>query len=126
MGSAEVVGEFWRRVEARDWDAVGDLLAEDLVCEWPHSRERIRGRANWLAVNRDFPEGWTIDVRRIVADEDTAVSEVRVPHPELGTSHAASFFDLRDGVIARITELWVDEGSQQGAPHDRSRWVESW
>lgn len=125
MESREIVTEFWRRIEARDWDAVRALLAEDLVCEWPHSRERIRGAENWLAVNRDFPEGWSIELQEVIADGTHAVSYARVPHPDLGTSHAASFFELDEtGKILRMTELWVDEGRQAKSPHDRSRWVE--
>ena len=127
MDSGEIVRELWRGIQARDWDGVGALLHEDVVCEWPHSRERIHGAQNWLAVNRDFPEGWSIEVREVVGDGRRAVSYVRVPHPDLGTSHAASFFELDEtGKILRMTELWVDEGQQTTAPHDRSRWVERW
>jgi hypothetical protein len=29
----EVIAELWRRIQARDWDAVGELVAEDFVLE---------------------------------------------------------------------------------------------
>lgn len=121
--NAEVVAELWRRIQARDWDAAGELLAEDVVCEWPHSLERIRGRDNYIALNRTYPEGWTIDVRRIVSAGAVVVSEVRVPHEELGTHWAASFFEIRDGKIARETDYWVIEGAEQPPP-GRARWIE--
>lgn len=113
MTNADVVAELWRRVEARDWDGFGALLADDVVFDWPHSRERIRGRANVVEVNRRYPEGWAIEVRRVVADGDVVVSEIRVPHAEMGTFWAASFFELRDGVVARASEYWVEEGVEE-------------
>jgi ketosteroid isomerase-like protein len=122
--SADVVGELWRRIEARDWDGVGDLLAEDFVMEWPHSRERIRGSHNFVELNRNYPEGWSIEVLRIVGDGDQAVSEVRVPHPGLGVHYAASFFEVEGNRLKRAREYWVEEGHQQEAPSDRSQWVE--
>jgi ketosteroid isomerase-like protein len=122
--SAVLVAELWRQIEARNWDGVGDLLAEDFVMEWPHSRERIRGRHNFVELNRNFPEGWSIEVLRIVGEEKLAVSEIRVPHPELGVHYAVSFFAVEDGRLARAREYWVEEGHQTEPPSDRSQWVE--
>ncbi len=80
----EVVAELWRRIQARDWSGVGELLAEDFVLEWPHDLVRLRGRANFVEFNRSYPEGWSIEVLRVVAQGNTVVSEVRVPHPTVG------------------------------------------
>ena len=98
---AEVVRGLWDRFEARDWDAAAELLAEDVVVDWPQTRERMRGRENVIAVNRNYPEGWTIRVLRVLQEGDVAVSEVAVDHVDHGTFHAASFFDVRDGQIVR-------------------------
>jgi ketosteroid isomerase-like protein len=108
----EVVRGLWERIQARDWDGAGDLLHEDVVFEWPQTGERFVGRTNVIGMNRAYPEGWTIELGRIVAEGDLVVSEVRVPHETLGVSHAASFFEVRDGRIARAVEYWVDEGEQ--------------
>ena len=121
--NTKVVAEFWARIEARDWDGVRDLLAEDVVFEWPHTRERLRGRDNVVDVNRAYPEGWSLEIRRIVGDDDLVVSEVRVPHRDLGTFWAASFFELRAGKIVRAAEYWVEEGFEQ-PPAWRRQWVE--
>jgi ketosteroid isomerase-like protein len=120
---AEVVRELWSRIQARDWDAAGALLAEDVVVEWPQTRERIRGRANVIAVNRNYPEGWTIRVLRVLQDGDTAVSEVAVDHVDHGTFHAASFFEVRDRQVVGGTEYWVDPPTEE-PPAWRSEWVE--
>jgi ketosteroid isomerase-like protein len=119
----EIVRALWERFEARDWEAAGQLLAADVVVDWPQTRERIRGRANVIAVNRNYPEGWTIRVLRVVQDGDVAVSEVEVEHVDHGTFHAASFFDVRDGRIVRGTEYWVDAPTDE-PPAWRAEWVE--
>jgi ketosteroid isomerase-like protein len=121
--ASDVVAQLWRRIQARDWDAVGELLAEDFVLEWPHELVRIRGRANFVEFNRSYPEGWSIEVLRIVAEGQTAVSEVRVPHPTVGPYYALSFFEVEDGRLTRGREYWVEERYEEPAP-ERARWFE--
>ena len=124
MSSAsEVVRELWDRFQARDWEAAGELLDEAIVVEWPQTRERIRGRENVLAVNRNYPEGWTIRVLRVLSEGDVAVSEVAVDHVGHGTFHAASFFEVHEGRITRGTEYWVDPPTE-APPAWRAEWVE--
>ena len=119
----EIVRALWDRYQARDWDAAADLLAEDAVFDWPQTRERLRGRDNVIAVNRNYPEGWTIRVLRVLEHGDTAVSEVAVDHVDHGTFHAASFYEVRDGRIVRATEYWVDPPTED-PPAWRAQWVE--
>jgi ketosteroid isomerase-like protein len=123
MESAAVIQMFWDRIQARDWRAVGDLLDEDLVVEWPVSAERIEGRANFVAVNSCYPEGWTIRVLRIVADGDEVVSEVEVPHETIGVFRAASFWTVRNGRIVRGREYWTTPGSDP-SPEWRAAYVQ--
>jgi ketosteroid isomerase-like protein len=120
---AEVVRALWDRFEARDWDAAAELLAEDVVVEWPQTRERMRGRANVIAVNRNYPEGWTIRVLRVLLEGDVAVAVVAVYLDHHGTFHAASFFEVRDGQIVRGTDYWVDPPTGD-PPAWRAEWVE--
>jgi limonene-1,2-epoxide hydrolase len=105
----EVVRRFWEAIQARDWDLAGEQLQTDAEFEWPQTGERFAGRDHVIGMNRAYPEGWTIEVQRIVAAGGVVVSEVRVPHQTLGVSWAASFFELRDGRIARAVEYWSDE-----------------
>jgi ketosteroid isomerase-like protein len=119
----EIVAELWRRIQARDWEGVGELLAEDFVLEWPNARVRIRGRTNFVEFNRSYPEGWSIEVLRILAERDVAVSEVRVPHPTVGPHYALSFFEVENGRLARGREYWVEERYVEPGP-ERARWFE--
>lgn len=123
MEPSEVVQGLWDRVQARDWGGVGELLADDLVVEWPVSGERIVGRGNFVSVNAEYPEGWAIRVLRIVADGDQVVSEVEVPHETMGVYRAASFWTVRDGKIVRGREYWTKLGSDP-SPDWRAAYVE--
>ena len=124
MGPAEIVAELWRRIQARASDSVrGVLLAEDFVLEWPNTRVRIRGRTNFVGFNRSYPEGWSIEVLRIIASGNVAVSEVRVPHPTVGPYYALSFLEVADGKLLRGREYWVEERYEEPAA-DRARWFE--
>jgi ketosteroid isomerase-like protein len=120
---SDVVAQLWGRIEARDWVGVGELLADDFVLEWPNELVRIRGRANFVDFNRTYPEGWSVEVLRIVAEGSTVVSEVRVPHPTVGLHHALSFFQIDGDRITSAREYWVAETNEEPAA-DRARWFE--
>ena len=121
--TGELVAELWRRVQARDWDGVRGLLADDFVLEWPSEKVGIRGPEKFVEFNRSYPEGWSIEMLRIVDAGETAASEVRVPHPTVGLWYALSFFDARDGRLARVREYWVEEHDEE-LSSERAQWFE--
>ena len=123
MDSEAVVRALWDRMHARDWTGVGEVLADDVVVEWPVSAERIVGRENYVRVNAEYPEGWSIRVLRVVASGDTVVSEVEVPHEEMGVHRVASFWNVRDGRIVNGREYWTSLG-QDPSPQWRAAWVQ--
>jgi ketosteroid isomerase-like protein len=106
---SEVVAAFWDRIQARDWDGVGELLAPDVVFDWPNEQVRMRGCDNIVEFNRTYPEGWSIEVLRIVAEGPTVVSEVRVPHPTVGPWFNLGFYEIENGQVIRGREYWVQE-----------------
>jgi ketosteroid isomerase-like protein len=116
-----VVRALWERFEARDFDAAGALLAEDVVIDWPVTRERITGRSNVVEVNRAYPEPWGhIRILDVIADGERVAARIRVDAPA-STEYALGFYDVRDGTIRQGTEYWVTEGDEP--PYDRSRWT---
>lgn len=120
--SAEPVRLLWERMEARDWDAVAEQLHPDVVVDWPNTAERMRGRDNYLAVQREYPEGWHIEVLRIVDGGNHVVSEVRVDH-ERKRFFVCSFFELAGERIVRAVEYW-SEGEPLQPPAWRAPWTE--
>lgn len=123
MEPSKVIETLWARIQERDWAGVAELVAEDAVVEWPVSLERIVGRDDFVAVNREYPEGWSIRVLKVVAQGDEVVSEVEVPHDGLGLFRAASFWTVRDGQVIRGTEYWTSVGADP-RPEWRTGFVE--
>jgi ketosteroid isomerase-like protein len=114
----DLVRQFWERLEARDFHAAGDLMHEDFLLEWPQSGERIRGRENFLEVQRNYPGEWHIRLTRVLVDGEHLVSEVRVDFPDR-TATGITFFELRNGRISRAVEYWPD-------PFEPAEWRKAW
>lgn len=110
----DVVVTFWRLMNGNDFRAVGAVLSDAFVLEWPQTRERIRGRDNFAAMNEEYPaQGrWRFTVNAIVGDEHRAVSDVLVTD---GVRHdrAISFFTIEEGKIAKIVEFWPEASPGQ-------------
>ena len=123
MEPSKAVEAFWDRMQARDWKGLGELLAEDLVVEWPVSGERIEGRENFVRINAEYPEGWAIKVLRIVTDGEVVVSEVEVPHDAMGVHRVVSFWTVRGGTIVDGREYWTELGSDP-SPEWRAAYVQ--
>jgi FHA domain/SnoaL-like domain len=71
----EVVAAYWASAEARDWDAFGALLADDVIYRGPQTREQVRGRAPYIRFNVEgFPYDWHLTVQRIVGEGQRAAS----------------------------------------------------
>ncbi|GAA1792240.1 nuclear transport factor 2 family protein [Agromyces lapidis] len=121
---ARVIELLWTRMQARDWPGVRALLADELVVDWYASLERIVGAENFVSVNAEYPEGWSIRIVSIVAEGDRVVSEVEVPHEGVGVFRAASFWTVRGGLIIEGREYWTTRGGD-AAPEWRRPWVET-
>lgn len=108
--SAEaVVREFWRLMATNDFYAVKAVLAEELVVEWPQSKERIRGPENFARMNSEYPTTgrWKFTINRLVASGEEVVTQVSLTD---GTQSAepVSFFTVRAGKITRVVEYWPE------------------
>jgi ketosteroid isomerase-like protein len=120
--AADVVTEFWRLMATNDFDSVVQVLADDFVLEWPQSKERIRGAANFARMNREYEAKgpWRFTLHRIVANDREAVSDVSVTDGYT-RARAISLFDIVNGEVARITEFWPEAFD---APTNRAHLVE--
>lgn len=117
-----LVERFWRAMNDNDWRAAATLFGDDYILDWPQSGERIRGREGFVAVNAAYPAAgrWRFGVERVVADAEGAVTDVTVTDGAR-RDRAITFFAIRDGRIARMTEYWPDPFA--AAPW-RAGWVE--
>jgi ketosteroid isomerase-like protein len=121
--TGQLIERYWQTMNSNDFRAVGDLLHDDFVLDYPQSGERLRGREHNALLNEEYPSPgpWRFVVERLLAGDDTAVTDVRVYGAEVET-RAISFFEIRDGRIRHITEYWPDPFE---APVWRVQWMES-
>jgi len=101
-------------MQARDWGAAGGLLSPTVHVEFSETGERFDG-PNYLAMNRAYPEGWSIEVVETVTESDRVAARVRVTHGD-AVFWCAGFFRVADGVIVSGVEHWVTERSQPAPP----------
>jgi hypothetical protein len=124
---AEVLSRWWRLIDARDWDALADLLSPDLRAVWLHTGE-VFDAEGLVHVNRTYPGLWRAEIQECLADGARAVSRVRVSDGS-AVFYAASFATVRAGRIVDLVELWAggDEAPPPPPPPRRlSRPVRRW
>ena len=117
-----IVERFWREMDAADFEAAAELLDDAYTCDWPQSRERIRGRRNFVAVNANYPGRWHAAIQRLVAEGNQIVTDTALTNDTGEVVRAVSFFELRDGKIVRETDYWPES---YDAPANRGQWVET-
>lgn len=100
---------FFELMEARDWLGAGLLLSPSIRIEFTETGERFDG-PNFLAMNKSYPEGWSIEVVETISAGSRVAAQVRVDHGE-DVFWCAGFYSVVDGRIMRGTEHWVTEGS---------------
>jgi len=67
----EVVEQYVQALMARDLDLQGEVIAPDVVVEYPQSGERIRGWANVRAVHENYPGGLPHELEsKVIGSED--------------------------------------------------------
>jgi len=101
-------------------DVLEEVLADDCVQDWPQSGELIRGKANIIAINRNYPGLPTATVRRERADGRLVISEVDLDYGGK-VYQAVSILEVDDGKIVRETEYFAEPFEP---PQWRAQWVE--
>lgn len=119
--SRQTIETYWAAVEARDWARFGATLAADVVYRLPQTRELVRGRESYVRFNAEYPGDWHVEIERLLAENDEAVSWTRfVVSGEEQTG--LTFFRLdHTGAIAEITDFWPEPYT---APTGRAHLVE--
>lgn len=103
--------EMFEAIQARDWDGAGKLVAPDAVIVWPATGERFVGE-RYLAMNRDYPEGWDIEVIDQYEGDRSEVIRARVKHGA-HVFWCVGFYDVVGGMITGGVEYWLEEGDQE-------------
>lgn len=98
---------YFETMAGRDWDAFGELVAEDVVYELPQTTERITGREAYVRFNREYPGDWKLELTRLVVDGDRAAASINFT---VGDEQMVGlvFLEVTDGLISRVTDFWPE------------------
>lgn len=117
MSASDPVHQYWNCLQDRDWDGVAAVLSDDIVVDWPATGERITGRTNFVRVNSEYPEGWSIKIRSVIDQGNQAASDVEVPMEGVGVFRVGSFWTVHQGLIVSGVEYFI-----QVAGDERPQW----
>ncbi len=107
--SMRAVRALYAAMQARDWVAARALLQPGMQTLWWTTGERLDGADAFIAVNKSYPEGWTLNLLEVSRmDDGRVLALLRVDHPP-ATFFCSSIFRVDDGLIAGLDEYWATQ-----------------
>ena len=117
----EALDAHWRASAAGDLDAEHAIYADDAICDYPQSGERILGRRNLQALRGHHPgkpSGFA--VKRILGAGDLWITEYTIVY-QGRPAFTVSIMEFQGGKVVRETQYFADPFE---APAWRSQWVQ--
>jgi hypothetical protein len=97
-----------------------EIYADDAVLEWPQGGERVRGKANIIAVRSAYPARLEFQVHRITGCQDLWVNEYTIRYDGRPIS-VVGIMEFRDG---KVVHERIYFGEPWEPPAWRAQWVE--
>jgi hypothetical protein len=117
----EALDMHWRASAAGDANAEHAIYADDVICDYPQSGERIRGRSNLQSLRSHHPgKPSGFNVKRILGTGDLWVTEYMINYQDK-PAYTVSIMEFRDGKVVHETQYFADPFE---APAWRSQWVQ--
>jgi hypothetical protein len=117
----QALNAHWQASAGGDAEAEHDIYADDAICDYPQSGERILGRRNLQALRSHHPgkpSGFT--VKRIVGKGDLWITEYTITY-QGKPAFTVSIMEFRNGKVVHETQYFA---YPFGAPAWRSQWVQ--
>jgi hypothetical protein len=103
-----------------DIGRASEIYADDAVLEWPQGGERVRGKANIIAVRSAYPARLEFQMHRITGCHDLWVNEYTIRYDGRPIS-VVGIMEFRDGKVVRERIYF---GEPWEPPAWRAQWVE--
>ncbi|WP_263380720.1 nuclear transport factor 2 family protein [Granulicella paludicola] len=111
----------WQASAAGDAEAEHDIYADDAICDYPQSGERILGRRNLQALRSHHPgKPSGFKVRRIVGGGDLWITEYVIDY-QGRPAYTVSMMEFNNDKVVHETQYFADPFE---APAWRSQWVQ--
>ena len=111
----------WHASATGDLNAEHDIYADDAICDYPQSGERIIGRSNLQALRGHHPgkpSGFA--VKRVLGKGDLWITEYTITY-QAHAVFTVSIMEFSDGKVVHETQYFADPFE---APSWRSQWVQ--
>jgi len=111
----------WQASAVGDANAEHEIYADDSICDYPQSGERILGRANLQALRSHHPgKPSGFNVRRMTGNGNLWVTEYTITYRDR-PAFTVSIMEFRDGKVVHETQYFADPFE---APEWRAQWVQ--
>ncbi len=111
----------WQASAVGDANLEHDIYANDAICDYPQSGERILGRSNLQALRSHHPgKPSGFKIKRILGSGDLWVTEYKIQYQDRD-AFTVSIMEFRDGKVVHETQYFADPFE---APAWRKQWVE--
>jgi hypothetical protein len=117
----QLLSAHWQASAAGDLNAEHEIYADDAICDYPQSGERILGRINLQALRGHHPgkpSGFA--VRRMLGTGDLWITEYTITY-QGRPAFTVSIMEFRDGKVVHETQYFADPFA---APAWRTQWVQ--
>ena len=117
----EALNAHWHASAIGDINAEHDIYADDAICDYPQSGERILGRNNLQALRSHHPgkpSGFI--VKRITGQGNIWITEYTINY-QGQSAYTVSIMEFNNGKVVHETQYFADAFE---APAWRSQWVE--
>lgn len=112
----------WAASSSGDQDTEHSIYADDSICDYPQSGERIHGRRNLQALRSHHPgKPSGFEVRRIVGSGELWITEYVIHYVSSGPLYTVSIMEFKNGKVIHETQYF---GDPFDPPAWRAQWVE--
>ena len=117
----DALNAHWHASASGAVNAEHDIYADDAICDYPQSGERILGRNNLQALRSHHPgKPSGFQVKRIIGQGDLWITEYTINY-QGQSAYTVSIMEFSDGKVIHETQYFA-EGFE--APAWRSQWVQ--
>ena len=114
------LNQHWAASASGDQNTEHEIYADDAVCDYPQSGERILGRRNLQALRSHHPgKPAGFEVRRLFGSGDLWITEYTIVY-QGRPAFTVSIMEFRDGKVVHETQYFEDPFE---APAWRRQWV---
>jgi hypothetical protein len=111
---------YWEDTKALDLVRIHEIYHDDVVVEFPQSKERILGKQNIYELRAHYPAKLTFEILRVRGEGNLWITELIITYDGRPV-YVVTVMEFRDGKVAHETHYYADPFKP---PEWRSQWVE--